>query len=656
MKKIYTLTIVFLGITLGINAQIPTDGLVAYYPFNGNANDESGNGNDGTVVDAIPAVDRFGNSNSAYEFDGNNGTERYIHSDIGQVDTVTYCVWFNAPMPTTFYNVIMAFGTNKTQQMSITGNHPMYISDNTYGRFSSYSGVDGGGALVAEVFSNNIVSDNSWHFAVISYVPNDSIYLFVDNQLNSTDVYPENNPTDGILYIGRHITEFVDSQMHEAHFNGIIDDIRIYNRALDIEEIDDLFHENGYATVTDIDGNVYGTVQIGNQVWMGENLQTTTYSDGTPIPNVTYGAEWAALTTPAYSWYFDDEATYKDPYGALYNWYSVETGKLCPSDWHVPTNSEWITLTTYLGGVDLAGGKLKETGTIHWEAPNTGATNESGFSAVAGGAHHEEGTYNFLGVYGYYWSSTEFNNDSAHNVGMAFNITGVAYDELPKKLGFSIRCLQDSEISLSVGDIIVDEGEEAELPISVSSLVTEDSIISYQFDIAFDNTTLSYTGYDLAGTIAEGGTVEVNNYVAGELSISFTYSTALIGAGELINLQFNTLKADTTEVLISNAYLNTTFITDLTNGTVIVRDATGITDFGLNNFDIYPNPAKDILFVDGLMEESIARIYNSIGQLLLIENVNSQVNQINISQLPSGIFILKLEVDEEMFVTRFLKE
>jgi uncharacterized protein (TIGR02145 family) len=138
-------------------------------------------------------------------------------------------------------------------------------------------------------------------------------------------------------------------------------------------------------TVTDIDGNIYHTVTIGTQVWMVENLKTTKYRNGDPIPNVT-GNAWAALTTGAYCWYNNDAATYKATYGALYNWYAVaDSRNIAPTGWHVPTDAEWTTLTTFLGGESVAGGKLKETGTNHWTSPNTGATNETGFTALPGG-------------------------------------------------------------------------------------------------------------------------------------------------------------------------------------------------------------------------------------------------------------------------------
>ncbi|MCB9001260.1 MAG: fibrobacter succinogenes major paralogous domain-containing protein [Bacteroidales bacterium] len=179
----------------------------------------------------------------------------------------------------------------------------------------------------------------------------------------------------------------------------VIQNVTIYSKQTKITTT------NG--TVTDIDGNTYITVTIGNQVWMAENLKTTHYNDGTAIPNVTDGNEWAALTTGAYCWYSNATA-YKDTYGALYNWYAVNTGKLAPTGWHVATDAEWTTLTTYLGGESVAGGKLKETDTTHWASPNTGATNETGFTALPGGYRGRGGAFGGIGGYGYWWSATEF--------------------------------------------------------------------------------------------------------------------------------------------------------------------------------------------------------------------------------------------------------
>jgi uncharacterized protein (TIGR02145 family) len=157
-------------------------------------------------------------------------------------------------------------------------------------------------------------------------------------------------------------------------------------------------NNNPSTTITDKDGNVYTSVTIGTQVWMVENLKTTKYNYGTEIPNVTDNTEWSNLTTPAYCWY-DNDITKKTPFGALYNFYAVNTGTLCPTGWHVPSNTEWTTLFNYAGGLAVAGGKLKETGTTHWNAPNTGATDEYGFKYLPGGLRDSYGSIYSLGGY-----------------------------------------------------------------------------------------------------------------------------------------------------------------------------------------------------------------------------------------------------------------
>jgi uncharacterized protein (TIGR02145 family) len=116
---------------------------------------------------------------------------------------------------------------------------------------------------------------------------------------------------------------------------------------------------------------------------MKQNLKTTRFNDGTTIPLVEVAATWSILTTPGMCWYYNDQATYGTVYGALYNWYTVNAGNLCPTGWHVPTDAEWTTLTDFLGGVSVAGGKLKEAGYAHWAEPNTGATNRQWFYCFA---------------------------------------------------------------------------------------------------------------------------------------------------------------------------------------------------------------------------------------------------------------------------------
>ena len=187
--------------------------------------------------------------------------------------------------------------------------------------------------------------------------------------------------------------------------------------AIPTSQIDSLtfYRPNTTPTITDADGNVYTSVTIGAQEWMAKNLRTTKYSDGTAIPNVTGTSQWTNLSTGAWSHYNNDNQ-YEATYGKLYNWYSVNTGKLCPQDWSVPSsNTNWATLIDYLGGTNVAGGKLKQTGTTLWNSPNTGATNESGFTALPSGNY--DSSHEFMGKYGYFWSNSSIGGNVSLSLG-----------------------------------------------------------------------------------------------------------------------------------------------------------------------------------------------------------------------------------------------
>jgi uncharacterized protein (TIGR02145 family) len=201
-----------------------------------------------------------------------------------------------------------------------------------------------------------------------------------------------------------------------------------------------------YNKVTDVEGNSYNTITIGTQTWMAENLKTTKLNDGTNIALVTSSATWGTLSTPAYCWFNNDEASYKVTYGALYNWYTANTGKLCPSGWHIPNNTEWTTLTDYLGGQSIAGGKLKETGTAHWTTPNTGATDEVYFTGLPAGARGGAGDFNIIGNYGYWWTANAHSVDPEYAWGfvLAYNsIAVIRADYYYKRDGFSVRCVKN---------------------------------------------------------------------------------------------------------------------------------------------------------------------------------------------------------------------
>ncbi len=195
-------------------------------------------------------------------------------------------------------------------------------------------------------------------------------------------------------------------------------------------------------TVSDIDGNVYLAVSIGTQIWMAENLKTTRFNDGTEIQLVTDDSEWNKLITPGLSWY-DNQPDNGDTYGALYNYSSIETDNLCPSGWHVPTDEEWTTLSDYLGGESVAGGKLKEAGSQHWISPNTLATNDFDFTALPGGYHNANGSYNLIGEFGRWWSSSESGLVTSWFRKIGYDSSAITRKQNARNSGFSVRCVMD---------------------------------------------------------------------------------------------------------------------------------------------------------------------------------------------------------------------
>lgn len=196
-------------------------------------------------------------------------------------------------------------------------------------------------------------------------------------------------------------------------------------------------------TIKDADGNVYTTVTIGTQTWMVENLKVTKYNDGTTITNVIANSEWIKFMSGAYCWYSND-INYCNPYGALYNWYAVGTGKLCPKGYHVATHMEWTALIDNIGGYSVAGGALKEAGNTHWLWDNVGATNSSGFTAVPGGYRYDDnGMYSGCGVFSYWWSSSAVSQSMAWKAKMSYCTNEVLSGTTSKGMGFSVRCVRD---------------------------------------------------------------------------------------------------------------------------------------------------------------------------------------------------------------------
>lgn len=194
---------------------------------------------------------------------------------------------------------------------------------------------------------------------------------------------------------------------------------------------------------TDADGNTYKTVKIGAQVWMAENLRTESYTNGDPIKQVTDGSDWSGLTRGAWC-YFENNSSNNVPYGKLYNWYTVDDSRgVCPSGWHVPTDDDWGTLFSYLGGIDVAGGKLKTTGTRYWKSPNNDASNSVGFDGIPAGCREPDGGFIMLGEYADWWGSDSQSSDQASDRYLYYSYKNVGVTKDDKNYGMSIRCVKN---------------------------------------------------------------------------------------------------------------------------------------------------------------------------------------------------------------------
>ena len=206
--------------------------------------------------------------------------------------------------------------------------------------------------------------------------------------------------------------------------------------------------------LSDIDGNTYEIVKIGDQWWMAENLKVTRYRNGETIPNITSDTAWSNLNTGAMCSLYNLEINVAT-FGRLYNWYAiVDSQNIAPEGWHIPTDEEWKELEMHLGmsqdeadrelyrGTD-EGGLMKATGTELWDSPNAGATNESGFSALPSGYRHPNGIfYDKYRITGF-WSSSETSNNYAYYRTLKYNSSIIFRENYYKKYGFSIRCVKD---------------------------------------------------------------------------------------------------------------------------------------------------------------------------------------------------------------------
>ncbi|MEI6823215.1 MAG: FISUMP domain-containing protein [Bacteroidota bacterium] len=428
-------------------------GLVAYYPFNGNANDASGNGNNGTVYGATLTADRFGNANSAYSFNGNGNYIEIPNSNSLNSNSFTINIWINDANLSSCWKAIIA-KTDHSNAYNFSYLIGLNPSNNCYNSISnSY--------CIYNYDLNHSYSEHGFAEGDPSSISNNT-WVMITKSISSTGIFKAY--INGVLVNTLQLDLYVPCQSYLSTirigqwwegdpqwWTGFMDDLRFYNRTLSQTEIDSLYHVGGWpmqtqqSAVYDIDGNGYDTVNIGTQTWLKQNLKTTHYRNGDAIPNVTDNTAWSNLTTGAYCNYNND-TNIAATYGRLYNWYTVsDTRNLCPTGWHVPTDGEWTTLTNYLGGVSLAGGKLKEAGITHWQSPNTGATNETGFTALPTGYRYPGGAFYNIGYWGYFWTSTEDNTNPTYalNRMLSYSNSNLTSPSNLETIGFSVRCLSD---------------------------------------------------------------------------------------------------------------------------------------------------------------------------------------------------------------------
>ena len=449
LTQFYTLFFISKTLSAQIPAYLPKSGLVAWYPFNGNANDESGNSLNGKILGAVLTEDRFNKENTAFEFSKDKLIEIPNTEDKNlyplsvslwyYVDSLwdgDNCALFSKYERASWNGYSIVYGDfrnvdngNKTENNGF-GTESVFLRDFNNRIIGYYT---------EPPFLQEKISSKRWYHLVFTVNENGG-KIYADGKLISTDQWTgqTGKTTSNWLWkIGR-----VYAETNRLKIK--IDDIGVWNRALTEDEVKKLFDGDVILgqpcpetlTVKDIDGNTYNTVQIGRQCWTKENLKVSKYNDGSTIPNVKDDKLWSQLSTASWSNYNNDPAN--DVYGKFYNWYAVDDAReLCPTGWHVPKDIEWTTLVDYLGGESVAGGKMRLKG-----------TNESGFTALEGGYRTNDGVFTNLTRDAFFWSATANGDNNAltrvlYDISYGNGITRTDYRTL-KSYGFSVRCLKDT--------------------------------------------------------------------------------------------------------------------------------------------------------------------------------------------------------------------
>ena len=452
MKKIYPLLLLLCHFFSVSGQSDLTENLIAHYPFNDSAVDITGHGHDGTLIGPVPATDRFSQDSTAFDFDG---VDDYIeisdHPDLVFGDSAFSIVAWIYPEAWTGNSGLNCIISKANADEGAWVFRVVNSSQTGYVAKLNFEGV----WPSQRFFANSEVTLNEWHMVALTR-NGDNFIFYLDGVADGSFTYSKTFISTFPVRISG------QGDVTNERFNGRIDDVFIYGKELGTQEISDLYNLTQNACLEEpyfsYDGQIYTTVQVGYQCWMAENLKTTTFSNGTPIPNVTDASSWQNLTSAAFIWY-DNDITWKDKYGALYNWYStVDPNGLCPSGWHIPTNSEWDILTGFIGGTGSPhGNELKSCRQVdsplwgacsttehpRWDQGIHWGTDDYNFSGLPGGNRDHLGGFYSLGRSESWWSSTSVSQWGAISYLLGYNEGNVSVTEYHKRYGFSVRCLKD---------------------------------------------------------------------------------------------------------------------------------------------------------------------------------------------------------------------
>jgi uncharacterized protein (TIGR02145 family) len=374
------------------------------------------------------------------------------------------------------------------------------------------------------------------------------------------------------------------------------------------------------------DGKVYNTVSIGSQCWMAQNLNVGSRING--IGNQTNNGIIEKYC-------FDNNETNCNVYGGIYQWdecmnYTASSSSnpsgrqgICTTGWHIPSDAEWTVLSAFLGGESIAGGKLKETGTLHWANPNTGATNSSGFTGLPGGYRDINGPFIFsLGYIGYWWSSSEANTDSAwfRNVYFSISDLGRTFDN--KGTGFSVRCLKDQSVPST-------------------QTIQNISIPNGQTNCYNATQTITVAGGGTNFTVQNGGSVTI---IAGE-SISYLPGTTVQSGGYMWGY-----------IAPNGPYC--------VNPSIPIATATEDkipVSSEQSSFKIFPNPTAGnfILELKGVIPANkvTVDVYGIWGEKMLSSELNEErSHEFSLSNRPAGVYLIRVITGDKSETSRIIKQ